>query len=246
MYRVILIDDEEAATQTLKRSLEALPNIEVVGTYNNADEGIKAILELLPDIVFLDINMPLKDGFMVARVTEHVTYHLVFVTAYASHALPAFDTKVIDYLLKPVRPSRLIRCIEKIQLLEEKGAVSNKTSGITIYDGKRRHLLDPTDICFIESIGRYQQVHLTFSGQKKFRITSIITEETMVEFENKLDSTHFMRVHRSFIINLTSVFQLLRESRNMLVTLIGTDRTIPVSRAKSITLNEYFRLKHNR
>lgn len=243
MYRTVLIDDEKAATQTLKRSLERLQNIEVVGCYNNANEGIKAIMDLSPDIVFLDINMPITDGFMVARVTEHITYHLVFVTAYADHALPAFETKVIDYLLKPVRPSRLIRCIEKIQLFEERKLKSQKANGIIIYDGKKRHLVDPNDICFIESLGRYQQVHLTFSGQKKFQIKSIVTEETMVEFESKLDPTQFMRVHRSFIINLTVVLQMHRESRNMLVTLAGIDRKIPISRSNSSSLNKYIEFK---
>lgn len=243
MYRVILIDDELAATQTLKRSLETLPDVEVVGCYNNANNGIEAIIALSPDIVFLDIEMPVTDGFMVAKATENIDYHLVFVTAYPNHALTAFETKVIDYLLKPVRPSRLTRCIDKITQFNTK-KVSKELCNISVYDGHTRHLLAPSDICFIESIGRYQQINLTFSGMKKFRLKTIITEETMAEFERQVDSSQFMRVHRSYIVNLTIVSQLHREARNMSVTLANTARKIPVSRAKSVSLNEYFRLKH--
>ena len=93
MYRVLLIDDEPAAIQALKRSLAAFNEIEVVGSYNDPQQGIEAIFKLTPDIVFMDIEMPGLDGFMVAKATEDVPYHLVYVTAYSEHALTAFETK---------------------------------------------------------------------------------------------------------------------------------------------------------
>ena len=241
MYRVILIDDEQAATDTLERNLKRFTNVEVIGCYNHAEQGIEAIIDLAPDIVFLDIEMPVKNGFEVAKATEHVSYHLVFVTAYVEHALTAFDTKVIDYLVKPVRPSRLDRCMEKIQQLDMKEMSSEPSDLINVYDGQTRHRLTAADICFIESIGRYQQINLTLRGVKKLGLKTIVTEETMANYELQLDSAKFMRVHRSYIINLTMISQLHREGKNMSVTLTDASRTIPVSRSKSALLNNYIR-----
>jgi DNA-binding LytR/AlgR family response regulator len=244
MYSVLLIDDEPAATQALKRSLEAFKQVQIVGCYNDPQQGIQAICQLSPDIVFMDIEMPIMDGFMVAKSTEHIDYHLVYVTAYSEHALAAFETKVVDYLLKPVRQSRLERCIEKIERLSLEAAPSIE-SEILVYDGKTKHRLIASDIGYIESIGRYQQVNLTPPGEKKFQLKTIVTEETMADFESALNSAKFMRVHRSYIINLTLISQLHREARNTLVKLVDVDRTIPVARARVTSLNEHLRLKHD-
>lgn len=239
MRKVIVIDDEVSATQGLKRELDNISEVEVIGCYNNPEQGIEAICQLLPDIVFLDIDMPVIDGFMVAKATEHINYHLVFVTAYAEHALTAFDTKVVDYLLKPVRPSRLIRCLEKIERLSHDIVMPDVTE-IAVYDGKRNHLLASNDISFIESIGRYQRVNLTAYGRSRFNLDSIITEESMANFELQLDSERFMRIHRSYIVNLTQIAQVLRQSRHTLVKLFDVDEPISVARAKVGLLNEYF------
>ena len=206
-------------------------------------QGVEAINKLQPDIVFLDIEMPVMDGFMVAKATEHVDYHLVFVTAYAEHALTAFDTKVVDYLLKPVRQSRLERCIEKIERLTPQTTPVTEAA-FFVYDGKTKHRLNTSDISYIQNVGRYQQVNLSVSGQNKLQLKTIVTEQTMVHFESKLDPTQLMRVHRSYIINLTLIAKLHKEARNTVVTLMNTDQTIPISRAKVTALNEYFRLKH--
>jgi DNA-binding LytR/AlgR family response regulator len=244
MYSVLLIDDEPAATQALKRSLDGFKQVQVIGCYNDPQQGVQAICQLSPDIVFMDIEMPIMDGFMVAKTTEHIDYHLVFVTAYAEHALTAFDTKVVDYLLKPVRQSRLERCIEKIERLSLQ-TVPGIESEVFVYDGKTKHRLIVSDISYIESIGRYQQVNLTILGETKCQLKTIVTEETMADFESQLDSAQFMRVHRSYIINLSLISQLHREARNTLVKLVDADRTIPVARAKVTSLNEHLRLKHN-
>ncbi len=128
MYRVLLIDDEPAATQALKRALTAFKEIEVIGSYNDPQQGIDAICRLIPDVVFMDIEMPGLDGFMAAKATEHIPYHLIYVTAFSEHALSAFETKVVDYLLKPVRQTRLERCLEKLKELppQHLSSVDNK------------------------------------------------------------------------------------------------------------------------
>ncbi|WP_258182464.1 LytR/AlgR family response regulator transcription factor [Vibrio mediterranei] len=240
MYRVILIDDEPAATQALARSLAVFEEIDVIGSYNDPQKGIEAICQQTPDIVFMDIEMPGLDGFMVAKATEHVPYHLVYVTAYSEHALSAFETKVVDYLLKPVRQTRLERCLEKIKTLPPlvSPAVEHE---ILVNDGKTTYRLTESDISYIESIGRYQQVNLTSSGQRKFQLQTIVTEETMTNFENELGTEQFLRVHRSFIINMALVTQVQREGRNTLVSLRRVSRVIPVARAKVDLILDHLR-----
>jgi DNA-binding LytR/AlgR family response regulator len=238
MYRVLLIDDEPAATQALKRSLAAFEEIDVIGSYNDPQKGIEAICQQIPDVVFMDIEMPGLDGFMVAKSTEHIPYHLVYVTAYSEHALSAFETKVVDYLLKPVRQTRLERCLEKIKALPPLASPSVE-SEVLVSDGKTTYRLTQSDISYIESIGRYQQVNLTTSGQRKFQLQTIVTEETMTNFENKLGPEHFLRVHRSFIVNAGLIMQVQREARNTFVSLSGISQSIPVARTKVALVNEY-------
>lgn len=246
IYNVILIDDEIAATQSLKRSLDSFEQIQVIGSYNDPEQGVKAIEDLRPDIVFMDIEMPVLDGFMAAKATEHIDYHLVYVTAYSEHALSAFETKVVDYLLKPVRQSRLERCIAKIAGLTPPSSADNTATkaAFFVYDGKIKHRLIASDISYIESIGRYQQVNLSGSGQNKLQLKTIVTEQTMAYFESTLDPSQLMRVHRSYLINPSLIVKLHKEARNTMVTLINTEQSIPVARAKVSALNEYFRLKH--
>ena len=238
MYRVLLIDDEPAATQALARSLAAFEEIDVIGSYNDPKKGIEAICQQIPDVVFMDIEMPGLDGFMVAKATEHIPYHLVYVTAYSEHALSAFETKVVDYLLKPVRQTRLERCLEKIKQLPSQSEPSTD-SELLVFDGKTTYRLTPNDICYIESIGRYQQVNLTPSGEKKFQLQTIVTEETMANFEAKLGDEHFLRVHRSYIVNLSLITQVHREARNTLISLSNTEQAISVARAKVALVNSY-------
>lgn len=238
MFRVLLIDDEPAATQALKRGLTAFEEIEVVGCYHDPHRGIEAIFQKRPDIVFLDIEMPELDGFEVAKKTEHIPYHLVYVTAYPQHALTSFETKVVDYLLKPVRETRLERCLKKIKKLPPRAA-NKKIEGITIYDGKTTYRLTSQDISYVENIGRYQQINLTELAQEKFQIQTVITQDTMTNFEAALDSTQFVRVHRSYIINLQLLIRVHREARNTFVYLMGVDKTIPIARSKLALLLEY-------
>ncbi|MCL9773805.1 LytR/AlgR family response regulator transcription factor [Vibrio methylphosphonaticus] len=238
MYRVLLIDDEPAATQALKRSLAAFEEIDVIGSYNDPEKGIEAICQQIPNVVFMDIEMPGLDGFMVAKATEHIPYHLVYVTAYSEHALSAFETKVVDYLLKPVRQTRLERCLEKIKALPPLASPSVE-SEVLVSDGKTTYRLTQSDISYIESIGRYQQVNLTTSGQRKFQLQTIVTEETMTNFENELGAEHFLRVHRSYIVNLSLITQVHREARNTLVSLSNTEQAIPIARAKVALVNSY-------
>lgn len=237
VYKVLLIDDEPAATQALTRSLMAFKEVEIIGSYNDPNQGVEAICQLTPDIVFMDIEMPGMDGFMVAKATEHIPYHLVYVTAYSKLALNAFETKVVDYLLKPVRQSRLDRCLEKIKQISLQPPSND--SEILVYDGRTTYRLTPNDISYIECVGRYQQVNLTRSAEKKFQLQTILTEETMANFEAKLNLENFARVHRSYIVNLRLLIRVHKEARNTFISLTDVSKTIPIARAKVTLIKKY-------
>ncbi|WP_163930976.1 LytTR family DNA-binding domain-containing protein [Paraferrimonas sp. SM1919] len=236
---VIVIDDEAAARKALIYALEQQSLVTIVGTFSDPKRGIEAIYSLKPDVVFLDIEMPELNGFDIAKATANVDYSLVFVTAYSEYALDAFDTKASDYLMKPVRPERLARCLDKIRQQAPKSSDENDAK-ISIYDGKNRHLVKVKNIVYIESLGRYQKVNLTQAGFEQIGVNSIITEESLNDFESQLESHGFMRVHRSHLVQLDKIMQISKEGRNMLVKLEQVEDYLPVARAKAPIIKEMF------
>ncbi|WP_260259266.1 LytR/AlgR family response regulator transcription factor [Vibrio intestinalis] len=237
MLNVILIDDEPSAIQAIESTLKSLDGIEIIGCYTNSDEGISAILELKPDVVFLDIEMPIHNGLTVAKITEHIEYSLVYITAYPGHALSAFETNVTDYILKPVRPSRLIQCIGKIH--KRSSSVNTKTV-LAVSDGATTYNLDYQYINLIESLGRYQQIHLTPLGAKTIEQERIVVEQSISSFEEQLPQTEFYRVHRSYIIRLDRVKKIISRDRNKFITLQDFSDVIPVSRSKFKELSDQY------
>ncbi|MGK0410279.1 MAG: DNA-binding LytR/AlgR family response regulator [Shewanella psychromarinicola] len=143
------------------------------------------------------------------------------------------------FRLKLVSPCRLICCLEQTERLSHDTAISDVTD-IAIYDGKRNHSLSTNNICFIESMGRYQCVHITLYGKCRFNLDSILTEESMANFEHKLESKRFLRIHRSYIVNLAQVAQVVREPGRTLVKLFDVDSHY-VARRKVVSLIECLR-----
>lgn len=235
MLKVILIDDEPSAIKVLKSTLESLDNIEIIGTYTSSIEGIDAILAQQPDIVFLDIEMPIYNGLDVAKKIEKIDCHLVYVTAYPEHALSAFETDVTDYLLKPVRPSRLVQCIKKIN---KRVKPISSYPMLSVFDGSTTYNLNSEHINFIESLGRYQQIHLTSEGSQAFGQERIIVEQSISIFEEKLQHSDFYRVHRGYIVRLSRISKTISQNRNKFIKLIGFDENIPVSRSKYKEMSE--------
>lgn len=235
MLRVLLVDDEPSAIQALKNTLDDLENIEIIGSYTDSNQGINAILQLEPDVVFLDIEMPIHNGLDVAKQTEHLSYHLVYVTAYPEHALSAFETNVTDYLLKPVRPSRLIQCIEKIN---KRVQPANTYPMLSVFDGSTTYNLNCEHINLIESIGRYQQIHLTPEGAQVVGQSRIVVEQSLSNFEEELQHANFYRVHRGFIIRLDRIHKIISRDRNKFIEVQGHDELIPISRTKFKTLSD--------
>ena len=233
---VLVVDDEYAGRKALINVIVQFPQLTLIAEASDGKNAINLIRKHQPDIIFLDIEMPEVNGFAVAEIIHKQTSYLIFVTAFQQYALDAFATKAIDYILKPARPERIKQSLEKIISLQtQKAHKLDKT--LVVNDGIKKHILTSNDISYIESIGRYQRVHLTPHGIKHHELSTIITDMTMDYFENELIDS-FYRLHRQFLVNLSQVKNLILEDKKWWVNLIEQDATLPVARGKNTELKQ--------
>ncbi len=240
LKRVLIVDDEPAARAQLRDAVEAMPDLVVIRELKDGNSAIEAIIEHIPDIVFLDIDMPEMDGLAVAKATEHIPYQLVFLTAHHQYALEAFDTHAIDYLLKPARPSLIEKCLAKIvrqevlTLHQQPDASAPKSLLLT--DASENRVIDMDHVLYIEGLGRYRRIHLSAEGARVHTLETVLSDTTLDEFTAQLDDKLFMRIHRSYIINLTFVTSLKSTGRQYTVNLDCAKEEIPVARGRVKTL----------
>lgn len=244
--RVVLVDDEPAAIANLRAVIESFAELEIVAAVADGKTAIEVITRLEPDVVFLDIEMPEVDGFAVVAATSHVKYQLVFVTAYDQYAMDAFDTRAIDYLLKPARPRLIEKCIEKIlhqetMVLESLGRTVTDKDSVTLSDGNTLRVLKHTDIYYIEGIGRYRRIHLSPSGAQTHRVSSIVSDTTLDEFEAQLPAQRFVRLHRGYIVRIEQISSVTIESRRHFAKLADLEIKVPVSRGRVAALRKLLR-----
>ncbi|NRB40338.1 MAG: response regulator transcription factor [Pseudomonadales bacterium] len=241
---VIIVDDEPSARRGLCEVIQEFDSLKIIAEAGDGKSAVELIRSLNPDIVFLDIEMPEMSGFEVAKATTDMDYHLVFATAYEHYALTAFETQAIDYLLKPARPGRIKQCIDKI-LQQQKQALKNTESthqnlSLLVDDGHKQFLIDAKDMAYIEAVGRYRRVHLTAIGEEIHARDTIITSTTLDEFSQQLSASDFMRIHRSFLINLAEIGTIQTLDRQLMVMLKGfSERPLTVSRTQVSALKQY-------
>lgn len=234
---VIVVDDEPAARLQLRDVIESFTELRIVAEIGDGRLAIEAIETHQPDIVFLDIDMPEIDGFAVARATEHLQYQLVFVTAHHKYALPAFDTHAIDYVLKPVRPAALEKCIHK--MLRQQAIVHTATDSaqrandsLLLSDGDARRVIAHDYILYVEGLGRYRRLHLSQAGAALHGQDTILSNTTLERFDDQLQQGPFMRVHRGYIISLKKVVALRVKARRHYLVLEEVADPIPVARSR--------------
>jgi len=240
MLKVILIDDERLARNELKRLLQEFPDIEVIGEATNADEGIEKIETLNPDVIFLDVQMPGKNGFEMLTELEK-SPHVIFVTAYDEFALKAFDVNALDYLMKPVEPKRLADAILKVKQKDEEDLLSYNSRGVLsehdqvfVKDGERCWFIKLSEVRLFESVGNYAKV---FFGTNKPLIL-----KSLNALEEKLDDKVFFRANRKHIINLRMIEKIETYfNGGLLVDLIGGEK-IEVSRRQAVKFKEMMSL----
>jgi two-component system LytT family response regulator len=211
-YRVLVVDDERLARVGLRAMLAAHPELELAGEASNGVEATAAIRRLSPDIVFLDIQMPDKDGFrLLAELLPHERPAVVFVTAHRQYAFDAFGVSAIDYLLKPYSRERLALAVRRVVRLlrgaaAEIGVTGNspltgsRTSGLqrlAVRDRDRLVFVDPADVCWFEVYGNY--VRIAVNGRH------LLLRTTLSTLAARLDPLSFVRISRSVVVNLRHV-----------------------------------------
>jgi two-component system, LytTR family, response regulator len=230
-YKVIIIDDEELARSLVIRYVEAYSMLDIVATCSNGFEGLKAIEEHQPDLVFLDIQMPKLTGFEMLELVEKQPL-VVFTTAYDAFAIKAFEENAIDYLLKPFSSDRFDKSIQKaLDLLalktplpkigEEIQLQKEGLDRIAIKQGSKIHIFSTEHVFYIESNGDYVLIH---TNEGRF-----IKEKTMKYYETNLDSRSFVRIHRSYIVNVNYIQRIENFEKDSHVVILKNDVRLKVS-----------------
>jgi two-component system, LytTR family, response regulator len=246
--KTILIDDERLARAELRRLLDNFPKIDIVGEAANADEALPMIEELQPDLLFLDIQMPGKNGFELLQSIEGKTPEVIFTTAYDEYALKAFEVNALDYLLKPVDLQRLSEAVQRVEEEMQHAREAAKTAT----DAPGQKILGPMDQVFVkdgekcwfvrldkvrlfESMGNY--VRLFFDDQKPLVLKSLNA------LEDRLNPDTYFRANRKHIINLSWIEKIEPWfSGGLLVTLRGGGDKIEISRRQAIRFKELMSL----
>jgi two-component system, LytTR family, response regulator len=243
MHKAIIIDDERLARNELKKLLGDFPEVEVIGEAANAAEGIEKIESLMPDLIFLDIQMPGKTGFDMLTELEKAP-HVIFTTAYDEFALKAFEVNALDYLMKPVEPKRLADALHKMQLAEEKelaAAMAGSHRGmlsendqVFVKDGERCWFVKLSEVRLFESVGNYAKVY--FGPNKPLILKSLNA------LEDRLDDKVFFRANRKHIVNMRMIEKVEPYFNGGLLLDLKAGEKIEVSRRQAVKFKEMMSL----
>ncbi|MDR0693677.1 MAG: LytTR family DNA-binding domain-containing protein [Prevotellaceae bacterium] len=211
---ILIVDDETPARELIRHYLQSYPGITVAGEADNGFDAIKLIKEHRPQLVFLDIQMPKLTGFELLELID-VTPEIIFSTAFDQYALRAFELNAVDYLLKPYSKERFDRAVQKAvakirsgndsrgswQALQQTlAAAPTLLARVAVKDRQQIHVIPTGDITYIEADGDYVKLH-TATG-------AFLKEKTMKYFEANLPPQQFIRIHRSFIVNVDKVAKI--------------------------------------
>lgn len=245
MLDTVIIDDEQDAQITLMRFLQMhSPDVNIIGTANGVEEGLKLLTQKKPDIVFLDIKMNDGTGFDLLKKLDKIDFNLIFTTAYDDYALKAFKYSAIDYLLKPIDPLELIEAVGKAQKDNKETTANSVESMFELYkEDKFDKIAIPSvdefnfvhisDIIRCEASSNYSIIYLQ-NGKK------IVAPRTLKDFEGLLASEGFFRVHQSHLINLKHIDQFLK-TRNKIKMADGSE--VEVSRRKKTLFLELINMR---
>lgn len=213
--KAFLVDDEHLARERMKSLLEhASSTIDIIGESGIASEAIERINELKPDVIFLDINMPSLDGFDVVSMLEKPRPYIIFVTAYDEYAIKAFEVHALDYLTKPVRLERLNQSLERLQDVAEQRNLQTESIEKVIEEqsqkplhvltgkkGRSIHILDIDDVHYLEAT---EKLIYAYTESAKYRV-----DGTLDSLEQRLTDGRFVRIHRSYLVNVKYVSELI-------------------------------------
>lgn len=235
--KAIIVDDEIAALENLKLKLnQYCPEIEIIALCKSPKEGLKEIMANDIDVLFLDIEMPWMNGFeLLDCLGDQINFEVVFVTAYDQYAIRAFKVKAIDYLLKPVDKDDLMAtCMrlkeqtnkmsaEKFNNLKGELNMTTSSKKIVLSTAEGMEIVEQIDILFCKADSNYTEVHM--KGNKK-----VLLSKTLSAVEDLLDESQFLRVHKSYTINLIAIKKYVHNDGGEVVLLDNS--VIPVSRRR--------------
>ena len=234
MYKVILIDDEPLARQLLRSLLEPYQQIEVVAECGDGFEGFKAIQDLHPDLIFLDIQMPRLNGFEMLELLDNPP-SVIFTTAFDDYALKAFESHAIDYLLKPIIKSRFDKAMQKwlqqastkeqpqVSALLENNVYEGYQHRIVVKDNSMIRIRPAQDIYYVEANDDYIKI-FTKEG-------SYLKKSTLSHIEQTLDPQQFVRVHRSYLVPVTQLKSIEPYEKESHIALLHCGAKVTVSKS---------------
>jgi two-component system LytT family response regulator len=234
--RVLIVDDEEPARQLLREYLGGEPGIEIAGECRNGFEAVKAVNDLSPDLLFLDIQMPKLNGFEVLELLGR-DVAVVFATAFDEHAVRAFEVNAVDYILKPVSPERVRGALERARqrlasrtpmpvaalASAARQAEGGSAARIVVRQGPRVHVIPVDRLDYAEAQDDY--VSLRSEGK------SYLKQQTLADLEGSLDKSRFVRIHRSYLLNLDRLARIETEGGEPKGVVLTDGTRLPLSRS---------------
>ncbi len=242
MIKVVLIDDEPLSREIIKSYLQSYKNLEVVAECNDGFEGIKAIMQHQPELIFLDIQMPKINGFEMLELIEQPPA-VIFTTAFDEYAIRAFESNAMDYLLKPFSEERFRKAVDKFleksaarqrentnTLLDTVAASPNQADRVVVKTGNKVKIIPMHEIHYIEADDDYVKI-VTGEG-------SFLKNRTMQFYEKTLDPRFFVRVHRSYILHVNQITRIDPYQKETHLAVLRDGKQIPVSKSGYSRLRE--------
>nr|WP_068889237.1 response regulator transcription factor [Pedobacter panaciterrae] len=239
MINAIIVEDSRLARKELKELLKAHPQIQIIAEADSAEQAILLLNREQPDLLFLDIHLPGKNGFEILEELDRIPL-VIFTTAFDQYALQAFEYNTIDYLLKPVVPEQLERAISKVEAnLEKQGEHSKSkkmslTDRIFVKDGNKCWFVTLGDIRLFESKGNYTQIH--FDDQRPLMLKSL------QQIDLLLDQLQFIRINRQQIVNTKFISNVEERFGGRLKLSLSTGEVLEVSRRQANRIKLIFSL----
>jgi two-component system, LytTR family, response regulator len=238
---VVIIDDEPLARSIVKEYLKPYDNMQVVAECNDGFEGLKAIQQHKPDVVFLDVQMPKINGFEMLELVDE-TPAVIFTTAFDEYAIKAFESNAVDYLLKPFSKERFDKALQKYlsakkeqlkkteEVLDTAAQSPIQQNRIVVKDGSKIKIIPVVQVHYLEAADDYVKI---FTQEGAF-----LKKKTMAYFEDSMRTFHFVRVHRSYIVNTQLITRIEPYEKDSHLLLLNTGAKLPVSKAGYSKLKE--------
>lgn len=229
MIKTLIIDDEQLARSIVRSYLEKDSTFHLVGEAADGFEALRLIQETQPDLIFLDIQMPKISGFELLELLPEPPA-VIFTTAFDQYAIKAFETNALDYLLKPFHQERFQQAVQKFKERFERNnhrfdqvvSIIQQENRIVVKDGTEIRVIPVKEVDYLEAYDDYVKI---YQGSK-----FVLKKQTMSTFEQQLPAHLFMRIHRSFIINLDQLTRIESFEKNSYVAILRSGARIPISR----------------